>query len=113
MKMWKPARHAGNYSKIRDTWQHMDYPVRKVNGQWIVGNSTPLQHFILLQGAVDLFETSFFERLEYKSYVEQDGRQFDAKYMFMRTQLALRQGDFIMRILVITTDGIDYDFPEL
>ena len=110
MKMIKPVRHAGNYSKIHDCWYHMDYPIRKTDGIWICGKGTKLQDIVLQDSVVALFDNTFFHRLDLRTDVEQDGKIFTASYMFERRTLI--PDEFKLRILV-HTDGTEYDFPEL
>lgn len=109
MKMKKPVRHAGNYSKIHDSWQHMDYPIRKIDGVWICGKGTKLQEIVLQDSIVSMFDSRFFDRLDLKTDVEQDGKIFTATYMFIRRNIV--NDEFTLRIFLVT-DGTDYDFPE-
>lgn len=109
MKMKKPVRHAGNYSKIHDAWQHMDYPIKKINGVWICGKETKLQEIVLQDSIVSMFDSRFFHRLDLRTEIEQDGQIWDGTYMFQRRTLV--PDEFYLRIIV-HTDGTEYDFPE-
>lgn len=113
MKMYFPPRHAGNYSPTHDMYQHMDYDVRKINGEWIVGKQTRLYDFLLHNEIITLLDSSFFQSVCLRSYETYEGQEVELQISISKTWVGFRAGNYKMRIAATCHGGVHYDFPEL
>lgn len=113
MKMYFPPRHAGNYSPTHDMYQHMDYEVQKIDGEWIVGKQTRLYDFLLHHEIIDLLDSQFFQSVTIRSYEIYEKNEVILEITIRKTWIGARANNYSMRIFATCHGGVHYDFPEL
>lgn len=88
-----------------------EYKIDIIDGVPIVGEHTPLELLVTKQVADFIAFCPYFDELRLKSYVEHDGKQYEAKYKIQKNLYS--RGYATLQVVITTNKEFVYEFAEL
>lgn len=112
-------KHAGNwsYSAIHNqSLQHQDYHVRRINGELIVGDHTPLNKIFSQAIADEATNNPYFAQYSEQGVKTVSGKQYEAQRSIRRCMAygahMWMDYEFIYHEQIYTDGDFDYNFPN-
>lgn len=104
-------KRAGNFSPCTMRWETRSYPVHMIDGELIVGNSTPLRNVMGAYVEQMVLHDPFFDSVTLKGKHTFNGKQYEAEKLLTRSRFG-KMYDFAYREGIDTEKEFKYIFPE-